>query len=101
MKMETSSGILIQMVENISIGVIATRRGGLMPRCLRASMAGSETKRHSGFVKVRDTKNATTKPIRARNMRVRNSSKWSMKDIRSMPSSSSSPSSEGGGGGVG
>src|ERR1700691_5296493 len=45
------------------------------------------------------SRNATPKPINARMMRDRISSKCSRNDMRSMPSSSSSSSSGGGGGG--
>src|SRR5690242_9200375 len=57
--------------------------------------------RHSSFVKNMLTKNATTSPTIARNSRVRSSSRCSMNDIRSMPSSSSSSSSSSSGGGGG
>src|SRR5439155_19714977 len=53
------------------------------------------------FVKNMLSRKATTRPTSALRMRVRSSSKCSMNDIRSMPSSSSSSSSSGGGGGGG
>ena len=48
-----------------------------------------------------EDRNATPSPYNIRRMRVRSSSRCSMNDMRSMPSSSSSPSDGGGGGGGG
>src|SRR4051794_20884403 len=90
-----------QMMLNCSMGVIATNSGGLIPKWVSADTAGSDTISQRSFVKNMLAKNATTKPAKAFNNRERSSSKCSMNDMRSMPSSSSSPSSSAGGGGGG
>src|ERR1017187_8982010 len=102
--MAHKTGSLNQMILNASMGSIWTRFCSLYPSVLSAATAGWQTKSQSWLQYVRLKTKATATPMRARMMRVRSSSKWPRKDMRSMPSSSSSspspPDGGGGGGGV-
>src|SRR5579884_1757174 len=99
-KIEVSSGSLNQMIMKPSMGWIMASRGGFTPRCFSAETAGSLTTVHSLSAKPRLSMKATASPMRDLIMRERSSSRCSMKDMRSMPSSSSSLP-EGGGGSAG
>src|SRR5690349_17252670 len=90
------------MMLNWSMGPMAANLG-CKPRWVSAVAAGDITISHKSLQNVMLTKNATTTPITAFKMRDRSSSRCSMKDMRSMPSSSPSfsSSSVGGGGGGG
>src|SRR5579884_1156883 len=99
-KIETSTGSFTQMIEKLSMGVIWARRGGFTCRYVSASTAGWLMMSQSWLAKIRLARNATATPHRHLMMRERSSSRCSIKDMRSMPSSSW-PSSDGGGGGGG
>src|SRR5947209_20462956 len=92
---DASRGSFTHTMEKVSIGLIWTSVG-LNLRFFSAVMAGSLTISHSLFANTMQRMNEMPRPMSARMMRERNSSMYSMKDIRSIPSSSSSSSAGGG-----
>src|SRR6266436_5331922 len=94
---DTTSGSLNQMMEIPSVGSMAIRLG-CNPSDVSAAAAGWRMMSHNCLLKEIATMNAAPSPHRQRISRARSSSKCSMKDMRSMPSSSSSSA---GGGAVG
>src|SRR3954454_20722366 len=102
MNNDVSIGSFTQMIEKLSIGDVKTREVSLYPSEDNATAAGSWTILHNCSLSVRLAKKAIPNPTSARMSRLRNSSRCSRNDMRSMPSSSgSSISSAGGGGGGG
>src|SRR5438132_5580116 len=94
-KIEQSTGSLIQMMEKLSIGAVVVRRGGTTFKNFSASTAGCLMMSHNWDENTMLAMNAIPTPQMHLMIRERSSSRCSMKDIRSMPSSSPSPSSGG------
>src|ERR1700674_3182215 len=76
------------MMENLSITPIAINPP--LPISLKAVEPGAWTSFHSWLAKIMHARNATPKPISARMMRERSSSRCSKIDMLGMPSSSGS-----------